>query len=141
MGGFMSLAVVDYIRKLGGDPYNFAEIRGNASSVRIVHMLKTFLNNDQIKGLLIVGSSLGNLGLDSVANGIRNALKEIQPAYPIVLRVTGLGREVAKDISKGLNRLNMTILRDETTVKQSVELIIKSGFSNYEVIVNWSPMK
>ena len=130
MGGFMSLAVVDYIRKLGGDPYNFAEIRGNASSVRIVHMLKTFLNNDQIKGLLIVGSSLGNLGLDSVANGIRNALKEIQPAYPIVLRVTGLGREVAKDISKGLNRLNMTILRDETTVKQSVELIIKKAYGN-----------
>jgi len=130
MGGFMSLAVVDYIRKLGGDPYNFAEIRGNASSVRIVHMLKTFLNNEQIKGLLIVGSSLGNLGLDSVANGIRNALKEIQPTYPIVLRVTGLGREVAKDISKGLNRLNMTILRDETTVKQSVELIIKKAYGN-----------
>lgn len=130
MGGFMSLTVVDYIKQLGGNPYNFAEIRGNASSVRIIHMLKTFLNNDQIKGLLIVGSALGNLGLDSVANGIRNALKEIAPSYPIVLRVTGLGREVAQDISKGLNRLNMTILRDETTVKQSVELIIKKAYGN-----------
>ena len=130
MGGLMSLTVVDYIKQLGGDPYNFAEIRGNASSVRIIHMLKTFLNNDQIKGLLIVGSTLGNLGLDSVANGIRNALKEIQPKYPIVLRVTGLGKEMAKDISKGLNRLNMTILRDETTVKQSVELIIEKAYGN-----------
>ena len=130
MGGFMSLTVVDYIKQLGGNPYNFAEIRGNASSVRIIHMLKTFLNNDQIKGLLIVGSTLGNLGLDSVANGIRNALKEIQPKYPIVLRVTGLGREMSKDISKGLNRLNMTILRDETTVKQSVELIIEKAYGN-----------
>ena len=130
MGGFMSLTVVDYIKRLGGNPYNFAEIRGNASSVRIIHMLKTFLNNDQIRGLLIVGSTLGNLGLDSVANGIRNALKEIQPKYPIVLRVTGLGREMAQDISKGLNRLNMTILRDETTVKQSVELIIEKAYGN-----------
>jgi len=130
MGGFMSLTVVDYIKQLGGNPYNFAEIRGNASSVRIIHMLKTFLNNDQIKGLLIVGSTLGNLGLDSVANGIRNALKEIKPKYPIVLRVTGLGREMSKDISKGLNRLNMTILRDETTVKQSVELIIEKAYGN-----------
>lgn len=130
MGGFMSLAVVDYIRQLGGNPYNFAEVRGNAPSVRIIHMLKTFLNNDRIKGLLIVGSALGNPGLDSVANGIRNALKEIRPAYPIVLRVTGLGRTLAQDISKGLNNLNIIILRDETTVKQSVELIIKKAYGD-----------
>jgi succinyl-CoA synthetase beta subunit len=130
VGGFLSLAVVDYILELGGKPFNYAEIKGNASSSRIVHLLKTFLNNNQIKGLLIVGSTLGNIGLDSVANGIRNALKEINPSYPIVLRVTGLGRELAQEISKGLQKLNLTILRDETTIKQSVELIIEKAYGN-----------
>ena len=127
VGGAMSLTVVDYIKQMGGNPYNYAEVRANASSVRLVHMLKTFLNNKEIKGLLILGSTFGNLGLDSIATGIRNALKEIQPDYPIVLRVTGLGREMAKDISKGLHKLNMTILREETTVKQSVELIMQKA--------------
>jgi succinyl-CoA synthetase beta subunit len=130
VGGALSLTVIDYIEKSGGKPYNYAELRPNASTGRIVHMLKTFLSSSQIKGLLIVGSVFGNMGLDSVANGIRNALKEIQPEYPIVLRVTGLGRELAKDISKGLQRLNMTVLRDETTLKQSVELIIKKAYGN-----------
>ena len=132
VGGAMSLAAVDYIEKLGGKPFNYAELRPNASTGRIVHMLKTFLNSPQIKGLLIVGSTFGNLGLDSVANGIRNALKEIAPSYPIVLRVTGLGRELAKDISKGLQRLNLTVLRDETTLKKSVELIIKKADGNID---------
>ncbi len=130
VGGAMSLVVVDYIKKMGGKPYNYAEVRANASSVRLVHMLKTFLNNDEIKGLLILGSTFGNLGLDSIATGIRNALKEIQPQYPIVLRVTGLGRDMAKDISKGLHKLNMTVLREETTVKQSVELIIQKAYGH-----------
>lgn len=130
VGGFLSLAVVDYLMELGGKPFNYAEVKGSASSSRIVHILKTFLDNDQIKGLLIVGSTLGNLGLDSVANGIRNALKEINPSYPIVLRVTGLGRELAQDISKGLQKLNMTVLRDETTIKESVELIIEKAYGN-----------
>jgi succinyl-CoA synthetase beta subunit len=130
VGGAMSLAVVDYIQQMGGKPFNYAEVRANASSVRLVHMLKTFLNSSDIKGLLILGSTFGNLGLDSIATGIRNALKEIQPKYPIVLRVTGLGREMAKDISKGLQKLNMTILREETTVKQSVELIIKKAYGD-----------
>jgi len=130
VGGAMSLAVVDYIKQMGGNPYNYAEVRANASSVRLVHMLKTFLNNKDIKGLLILGSTFGNLGLDSIATGIRNALKEIQPEYPIVLRVTGLGREMAKDISKGLQKLNMTVLREETTVKQSVELIIQKAYGH-----------
>jgi succinyl-CoA synthetase beta subunit len=93
-------------------------------------MLKTFLKNDDIKALLILGSTFGNLGLDSIATGIRNALKEIQPSYPIVLRVTGLGREMAKDISKGLKNLNMTVLREETTVKQSVELIMEKAYGD-----------
>jgi succinyl-CoA synthetase beta subunit len=130
VGGAMSLAVVDYIQQMGGKPFNYAEVRANASSVRLVHMLKTFLNSSDIKGLLILGSTFGNLGLDSIATGIRNALKEIQPKYPIVLRVTGLGREMAKDISKGLQKLNMTILREETTVKQSVELVIKKAYGD-----------
>ena len=130
VGGAMSLTVVDYIYKMGGKPYNYAEVRANASSVRIVHMLKTFLKNNDIKALLILGSTFGNLGLDSIATGIRNALKEIQPEYPIVLRVTGLGREMAKDISKGLSKLNMIVLREETTVKQSVELIIEKAYGN-----------
>jgi succinyl-CoA synthetase beta subunit len=130
VGGAMSLTVVDYINKMGGKPYNYAEVRANASSVRLVHMLKTFLKNDDIKALLILGSTFGNLGLDSIATGIRNALKEIQPSYPIVLRVTGLGREMAKDISKGLKNLNMTVLREETTVKQSVELIMEKAYGD-----------
>jgi len=130
VGGAMSLTVVDYINKMGGKPFNYAEVRANASSVRIVHMLKTFLKSNDIKALLILGSTFGNLGLDSIATGIRNALKEIQPDYPIVLRVTGLGREMAKDISKGLSKLNMTVLREETTVKESVELIIEKAYGN-----------
>ncbi len=130
VGGFLSLAVVDYLIELGGKPFNYAEVKGTASSSRIVHILKTFLDNPNIKGLLIVGSTMGNLGLDSVANGIRNALREINPSYPIVLRVTGLGRELAQDISKGLQKLNMTVLRDETTIKQSVELIIQKAYGH-----------
>ncbi len=130
IGGSISLIVVDYLYQLGGRPFNYAELRGTVTATRISHLLKEILRNPQIKGLLIVGASTDYLRIDAVANGIHDALKEIRPTYPVVLRVPGLGKDVAKEILSGLRRANMQVLWNHATIKDSVTAIMEKVYGH-----------
>ncbi len=129
IGGSISLILVDYLYRLGGRPFNYAELRGSVTAKRIAHVLREILSKPQIKGLLIVGASTDTLRIDAVAEGIHVALKEIKPAYPIVLRVPGLGKDVAKEILSGLRRTNMQVL-EKATIMESVRAIMEKAYGN-----------
>jgi len=129
IGGSISLILVDYLYQLGGKPFNYAELRGSVTAKRISHVLREILSSPQIKGLLIVGASTDYLRIDAVAEGIHTALKEIRPTYPIVLRVPGLGKEVAREILSGLRRTNMQVL-EKATIKESVMTVMEKVYGH-----------
>ena len=129
IGGSISLILVDYLYQLGGKPFNYAELRGSVTAKRISHVLREILSSPQIKGLLIVGASTDYLRIDAVAEGIHTALKEIRPTYPIVLRVPGLGKEVAREILSGLRRTNMQVL-EKATIKESVITVMEKVYGH-----------
>jgi len=129
IGGSISLILVDYLSQLGARPFNYAELRGSVTAKRTAHVLREILQNPQIRGLLIVGASTDYLRIDAVAEGIHEALRHIRPAYPIVLRVPGLGKEVAREILSGLRRANMQVL-EKATIKESVLKIMEAVYGH-----------
>ena len=129
IGGSISLILVDYLYRLGGRPFNYAELRGSVTAKRIAHVLRRILAHPQIKGLLIVGASTDYLRIEAVAEGIHTALKEIKPAYPVVLRVPGLGKEVAKEILRGLPRARMQVL-EKATIEESVLTVMEKVYGH-----------
>ncbi len=96
-GAGLAMATMDLVKFYGGEPANFLDIGGSSNPEKVVNALKIITSDPAVKVILfnIFG---GITRTDDVANGIIEALEQIDIDVPIVIRLTGTNEEIALKI-------------------------------------------
>lgn len=123
-GAGLAMATMDLIKLHGGEPANFLDVGGGATSEKVSYALKLILANENVQGIL-VNIFGGIVRCDLIAQGIIDAVKEIEVSLPVVVRLEGTNVEDGKEILKksGLEIITATDLTD--AAKKVVEAINK----------------
>ncbi len=112
-GAGLAMATMDLIKLHGGDPANFLDVGGGATSERVAAAFKLILSNDSVKAIL-VNIFGGIVRCDLIAEGIISAVKEVGVSIPVVVRLEGTnvdkGRELLAD--SGLDIIAASDLTD-----------------------------
>lgn len=99
-GAGLAMTTMDIIKLFGGEPANFLDIGGGASAEKVAAALRIILSDPSVKAILfnIFG---GITRCDLVAQGILDALEEIDTEVPMVVRLVGTnakeGRQLLAD--------------------------------------------
>jgi succinyl-CoA synthetase beta subunit len=93
-GAGLAMASMDMIKLFNGEPANFLDIGGGASAEKVTAAFRIILSEKAVKAVLI--NIFGGITrCDEVAKGLLNALMEIKPTIPIVVRLEGTNAEEA----------------------------------------------
>jgi succinyl-CoA synthetase beta subunit len=121
-GAGLAMATMDIIKYYGGEPANFLDVGGGTSEERVKEAFNILLSDKNVKGVF-VNIFGGIVRTDLVANGIVNALKNVELKIPIVIRLVGTNQEEGRKIidESGLDFVAITDLPD--AAKKAVELV------------------
>jgi succinyl-CoA synthetase beta subunit len=96
-GAGLAMATMDVIKLYGGEPANFLDVGGGATTERVTEALKLILSNPKAKAIL-VNIFGGIVRCDLIAEGIIAAVKEVGLTLPIVVRLEGTNVEKGRDM-------------------------------------------
>ena len=97
-GAGLAMATMDMIKHAGGEPANFLDIGGGASPERVLKAFRLVLSDENVKAVL-VNIFAGINRCDWVAEGVVQALKQLEVPVPVVVRLSGtLGYEAASQL-------------------------------------------
>jgi succinyl-CoA synthetase beta subunit len=96
-GAGLAMATMDIIKLYGGEPANFLDVGGGATTERVTAAFKIILSDKNVKGVL-VNIFGGIMKCDIIANGIIAAAKEVSLSVPLVVRLEGTNVELGKKI-------------------------------------------
>jgi succinyl-CoA synthetase beta subunit len=99
-GAGLAMATCDIVHEVGGRPANFLDIGGGASAQVMANALGVINNDPSVKAIFI--NIFGGITKgEEVANGIVQALGEVDISSPIVIRLDGTNAEMGREILKG----------------------------------------
>ncbi len=87
-GAGLAMATMDLIKLHGGEPANFLDVGGGATSDRVAEAFKLILSNDNVATIL-VNIFGGIVRCDLIAEGIISAVKEVGVSIPVIVRLEG----------------------------------------------------
>ncbi len=118
-GAGLAMATMDLIKYYGAEPANFLDIGGSSNPEKVVAAMRIILSDPNVDAILfnIFG---GITRCDDVANGIVQALDQMDVEVPIVIRLTGTNEKEALEILESVN-LPATNSMDEV-VRKAIEL-------------------
>jgi succinyl-CoA synthetase beta subunit len=87
-GAGLAMATMDLIKLHGGEPANFLDVGGGATSERVAAAFKLILSNESVAAIL-VNIFGGIVRCDLIAQGIITAVKEVGVSVPVVVRLEG----------------------------------------------------
>jgi len=105
-GAGLAIATMDIIKLYGSNPANFLDVGGGASKEKVSEAFKIILSDKNVKGIL-VNIFGGIMRCDILAQGIVDAIKEIELSIPLVVRLAGTNVELGKKI---LNKSGLKII-------------------------------
>lgn len=118
-GAGLAMATMDLIKLHGGEPANFLDVGGGATAEVVTKAFKIILADSNVKAIL-VNIFGGIMRCDIIAEGIINAVKEVDIEIPVVVRLEGtnveLGRKMLRE--SGLSIISANGLTD--AAKQAV---------------------
>ena len=98
-GAGLAMATMDIIKHYGGDPANFLDVGGGASTEKVTEAFKILCADKNVRGIL-VNIFGGIMKCDVIANGILTAVKQVKVNMPLVVRLEGTNVEMGKRILK-----------------------------------------
>jgi malate-CoA ligase subunit beta len=96
-GAGLAMATMDMIKHAGGEPANFLDIGGGASPERVAVAFRLVLSDKNVKAIL-VNVFAGINRCDWVAQGVVQAVREVQIPVPLVVRLAGTNVEEGQRI-------------------------------------------
>jgi succinyl-CoA synthetase beta subunit len=96
-GAGLAMATMDTIKLFGGEPANFLDVGGGATTEKVTEAFKIMLGNPKVKGIL-VNIFGGIMQCDTIANGIVAAARETKLGVPLVVRMKGTNEELGRKI-------------------------------------------
>ena len=121
-GAGLAMATMDIIKHHGGDPANFLDVGGGATAEQVAHAFKIILADDKVKGIL-VNIFGGILRCTTLANGIVQAVKEVQLGVPLVVRLEGTEVEEGRKILEN-SGLPITTATDMTDAANKIVKLV-----------------
>jgi succinyl-CoA synthetase beta subunit len=118
-GAGLAMATMDIIKHSGGDPANFLDVGGGATTEKVTEAFKLILSDDQVKGIL-VNIFGGIMKCDVIANGVVEATKQVGLDLPLVVRLEGTNVELGKQI---LNESGLNITASESMADAAEKIV------------------
>ncbi len=112
-GAGLAMATMDTIKLAGGEPANFLDIGGGATPERVAKAFRLVMSDNNVQAVL-VNIFAGINRCDWVAEGVVQALKEVQVDVPVVVRLAGTNVEEGQRIlaKSGLPIIRATSLME-----------------------------
>jgi succinyl-CoA synthetase beta subunit len=112
-GAGLAMATMDIIQLKGGTPANFLDVGGGANVETVKNGFKIILSDKNVKAVLI-NIFGGIVRCDRVANGIIEAVKELNLNVPVVVRLEGTNADLARELlgKSGVNVIPATTIAD-----------------------------
>lgn len=105
-GAGLAMATMDIIKLSGGQPANFLDVGGGATAARVAAAFKIILSDQAVKGIL-VNIFGGIVRCDLIADGIIQAVKEVNVTVPVVVRLEGNNAEKGAEL---LNNSGLAVI-------------------------------
>lgn len=112
-GAGLAMATMDTIKLAGGEPANFLDIGGGATPERVAKAFRLVLSDSNVQAVL-VNIFAGINRCDWVAEGVVQALKEVQVDVPVVVRLAGTNVEEGQKI---LANSGLPVIRASTLME------------------------
>lgn len=96
-GAGLAMATMDIIKMHGGEPANFLDVGGGATSEQVEEAIGILGEDPSVKAIL-VNIFGGIMRCDVIAQGIANAASKKDLRIPIVVRLLGTNMKEAKEI-------------------------------------------
>ena len=96
-GAGLAMATMDIIKLYGGNPANFLDVGGGASTEKVTEAFKIMLKNPNLKAIL-VNIFGGIMKCDVIAQGVVSAAREVDLSVPLVVRLEGTNVDLGKKI-------------------------------------------
>jgi succinyl-CoA synthetase beta subunit len=96
-GAGLAMATMDIIKFYGGQPANFLDVGGGATTEKVTEAFKIMLRNPSLKAIL-VNIFGGIMKCDVIATALVEAAKVVSLKVPLVVRLEGTNVELGKRI-------------------------------------------
>jgi succinyl-CoA synthetase beta subunit len=120
-GAGLAMATMDIIKLHGGEPANFLDVGGGATTEQVTNAFRIILSDEKVKGIL-VNIFGGIMKCDVIAQGIIAAARGVGLKAPLVVRLEGTNVEQGKALLKesGLP------LTTASTMDEGARLIVRA---------------
>ena len=96
-GAGLAMATMDTIKLFGGQPANFLDVGGGATTEKVTEAFKLMLRNRGLRAIL-VNIFGGIMKCDVIATGVVEAAKQVKLSVPLVVRMKGTNEDLGKNI-------------------------------------------
>ncbi|MBS0380156.1 MAG: ADP-forming succinate--CoA ligase subunit beta [Proteobacteria bacterium] len=124
-GAGLAMATMDLIKLHGGQPANFLDVGGGATSERVTAAFELILSNSKVRAVL-VNIFGGIVRCDIIAEGVINAVKKVGVKVPVVVRLEGTNADAARAML-AKSGLTITPAEDLTDAARKVVALAKKG--------------
>ena len=122
-GAGLAMATMDLIKLHGGEPANFLDVGGGATSERVAAAFKLILSNENVAAIL-VNIFGGIVRCDLIAQGIITAVKEVGVSVPVVVRLEGTNVDKGRAL---LAESGLDIISAEDLTDAARKVVAASG--------------
>mmetsp|Transcript_12768 Transcript_12768/g.26958 ORF Transcript_12768/g.26958 Transcript_12768/m.26958 type:complete len:428 (-) Transcript_12768:64-1347(-) len=123
-GAGLAMSTMDIIKLHGGEPANFLDVGGGATTEQVKQAFKIVSSDKAVKAIL-VNIFGGIVKCDIIAQGIINAATELELDRPIVVRLAGTNQDQGYQLLKE-SGLNISTANDlEDAARKAVNSISK----------------
>jgi succinyl-CoA synthetase beta subunit len=96
-GAGLAMATMDLIKLHGGEPANFLDVGGGATADKVAEAFKLILSDRNVRAIL-VNIFGGIVRCDLIAEGIIQAVREVDVHLPVVVRLEGTNVERGREL-------------------------------------------
>jgi succinyl-CoA synthetase beta subunit len=110
-GAGLAMTTMDIVKLFGGEPANFLDIGGGASADKVSAAMRIILADPNVKAILL--NIFGGITRgDEVAHGILEAMSQVKPKAPMVVRLVGTNAEEGRKLLANAKMITATTLAD-----------------------------
>src|SRR6059036_1740201 len=118
-GAGLAMATMETIKLFGGEPANFLDVGGGATTEKVTEAFKLMLKNPAVKGIL-VNIFGGIMRCDTIAEGVIAAAKEVRLSVPLVVRMKGTNEDLGKQL---LQASGLPIIAADNMAEAAQEIV------------------
>jgi succinyl-CoA synthetase beta subunit len=119
-GAGLAMATMDTIKLFGGEPANFLDVGGGATTEKVTEAFKIMGNNPNLRAIL-VNIFGGIMRCDVIAEGLINASKVVGLTVPLVVRMKGTNEELGR---KMIAESGLPIISAETMAEAAERVVL-----------------